>query len=554
MSAGIYVIDPKRLGIAMPATLKDFGAILEKWAGVEGEPNPAFVELARRLEARFPSPEVAGADSVWLSSPVAEAAALTGAIWNLGLPDREMVAAERLIAQAAGALGLIAYDDQVGIGFLPGGAIVPEERRALWEGTLAAIDAGLDIEGETGVKTHVLPALQAILAPLGFKLQPERDGEYFKLVRTLGALRQVVSIRSMRYGRVQLFFAVYHDALTAFWYALAPKAVFEMSAFMLDLEFFHPGPEWIGSWYVSHPHDVRPLVELMQRKVIPLASFCRDLHGLDQLLNDESADAIRTVKGRHISPRRPDGGDGSAGIRDGGRSWGRLFIAHLAGNPRVAEIAAQAAAHAQSADMFREEYVRVVAALPGVAPLAKWRDAAQHRASMRRIPAALLERAPLAKARRLHHYEFSRVLEKAAQADPAAFWSEWSAPGSEARLRELWQARAATLPLEDRLEATGLACGVRAVAGSPGGPVEVLLVEFPPAPNLDETSYLAIARRGELHIVYTFDNEHQLRDRRVVPKFVYTHGPTQTHEFREPRDLGHFLAHIAATFPARAAA
>jgi hypothetical protein len=548
MSATLYIIDPRRHAIPEPRGLADFGAILEKWGGIEDAMNPAFVELARRLEAKFPP----GRDGIWLSSPVQEATQLRTALWNLGLPGTEMLAVQRLVAQSAGELGLIAYDDQVGIGFLPGGRVVPEEMRESWEGSLAAVDSGEDIASESGVVSHVLPALQAVLGPVGFALQGKRDGESYYFVRTLDAIRQQISLRPMRYGEVEMHFGVYHEALKALWHTLHPETAYEMPAYFLDLGFFNPGPDLFPRWFVEHPRDLRTLTELMQRKVIPLANFCRDLHGLDQLLNDESADAIRSPKGRQLGKHRPPGSDGSLGIRDKRRSWSRLFIAHLAGNPRVAEIMAEVDKQFDHRD--EQEYPRMKEALSGIAPLARWRDAAQHHATMRRIPATLLEHSRDPRATRLQHFEVGQLLEAAAAADPAAFMATYAADDGVEKLVRLWDEHGLTLPAEDRLDAAGIGREPRSLPAS-HGPVEVLLVRLPAALKVGEVAFVAVARRRDVLLAYTFRNELALRDGRLVPKFVHTHaGTTSTREHNRPATLDEFLAYIAESFPVPAAA
>ena len=546
MSNGIYIIDPKRHGIALPEALADFGAILEKFAGVQDTVNPAFVELGRRLEAGLPP-------GSWLSSPAREASEVRSALWNLGLPDIEMLAAERLIAESVRELGLIAYDDQVGIGFLPDGRIAPEDMRAVWEETLASVDAGERVDGIGGFGKYVLAPLQEILAPAGFKLEKKANSESHHFVRTLDALRQEITIRPMRYGEIEMHFAVYHDGLKALWKALQPGTTYEIPAYFLDLGIFNPGPDLFPRWYIEHPRDMLPIVELMQRKAIPLANFCRDLHGLDQLMNDDSADAIRSPKGRLPGKHRVPGSDGSVGVRDRMHGWTRFVIAHLAGNPRLAEIKAQVDQLCERRADLRDEFLRVQEALQAVTPLARWRDAAQHRATLRRIPAGLLERPADPRAARLHHFEIGQQLEAAAAADPAAFLATYAGADGDEQLRRLWESHGLTLPEEDRLAADGIGRELRAVSASPA-PLEVLLVRLPAATNVGEMSSIAVARRGGAHLAYTFANEYRLEEGRLVQKFVFTHGGvTSTRQHSQPVGIDDFVAHIAKTFPVPAA-
>jgi hypothetical protein len=546
LSSTIYIIDPKRHAIELPRTLADFGAILERWGGEDDEVNPAFVALGKRLESRFPPPETAGDDSVWLASPAAEAATLGSAVWNLELPREDTIAVERFIAASAGELGLIAYDDQIGIGFLPGGAIVPEDRRALWSESLAAIDSGAVLGGASDVRKLVLATLDTILAPEGFKLLPRKSRHDPTFARTLGPLRQYLSMRIIHDDTCEFTFIVRHDALKAFWEGMYPGSTYEPAAMVVSLDFFHPGPARIGSWVVTSRASVRELVQLMRGKLLPLANLCRDLHGLDQLLNDESADTIRSIKGRLRAPHRRHGTDGSKGLRDDTRYWPRLAIARLAGNPREAEVAAQVDGYYANPEHHRQpEYALVKEALKTLAPLAKWRDAAQHRAALRPIPASLLAREAHPLAARMHHYEVSSQVRVEAEADPVSFWKRYAAPGGDELLVERWNAHGATLPAADRLPAEGVGREVVAppAVGSPA--VEVLLVRFPPSAHVEEMSYLAVGRTGSTYLVYTFENYPWFYNGVIPTLFNRTIGQGRsTRESRERPSVEQFVEYV----------
>ena len=139
MSHSIYIFWQKIDNSPPPRTLADFGALLgryEKLRIEQLEPgwSKMYVLLARELVRRFPwKPEAdrdESDDIVWLNDPVAEAQQLERAVWNFELPweSESFVKVMAHVQLLAKPLNLLLYDDQVGIGFLPDGTMVPLDR------------------------------------------------------------------------------------------------------------------------------------------------------------------------------------------------------------------------------------------------------------------------------------------------------------------------------------------------------------------------------------------------------------------------------------------
>jgi hypothetical protein len=69
---------------------------------------------------------------VWQGDPIAIAQSWAGAVWPFSLPDGDRVAVMRALVDQATALGLVVFDDQLGMAFLPGGQVLPTEMASQW--------------------------------------------------------------------------------------------------------------------------------------------------------------------------------------------------------------------------------------------------------------------------------------------------------------------------------------------------------------------------------------------------------------------------------------
>ena len=291
-------------------------------------------------------------------------------------------------------------------------------------------------------------------------------------------------------------------------------------AFKLDLKFFEPGPDSLHRWYLDRLAQLPAVLALVCGRVLPLAALCCDLHGLDQVLNDAGAEAVRTPY-RNAYPwmGRPAGSDGSRSLRDESRSNAqRLVIAHLNGNPAAAEIADELEAHwRHSSDRRAPKELEALAAVRAVLArtpaLAGWPDMAAWRAALRPIPAVLLTHAVDPRGRRCHCYEVTAALLQGMRQDAAAFWARFARPEGAAELARLWDEIAATLPDAVRIAPDGLGCSLHRVPGKAGeGAIDVVCLRFPPITGLDEDRMLVLARRGEVWGKFRMGYAPQLDD------------------------------------------
>ncbi|MGJ7497239.1 hypothetical protein ACSFA8_19430 [Variovorax sp. RT4R15] len=526
MSSSLYLFDLSRHALPLPTSFEDLESLRQTLQDKPDGKNLRFIEFALRFEDRFPVRAGEAAGRAGSPGPLDRASTVRCAAWHFDLPFVETMPAYRAAVEIAGNLGLIAYDPELGIGFLPDGQVIPAE----FAQSNASVPPPDDtLRGEEEVRAVLAPALARVLASHGFTLEPEPEGSLVRsisLARTLGPVRQRLHVHLMRYEQVSLLFQVEHDACLAVYVAAHGQENHADDALRLNLEFFAPGPDWNHRWKLERRSELAGLLEMVREKLLPLAELSRDLGGLDQLLNDDSADTIRTpYKTAYSWLGRPAGSDGSRSLREECHEHpARLVIAHLNGNPSTPRITEWFDAHYADARQARgrDAYLKLREALASTAPLAHWPDRLAHRASMRTLPRSLLHREFDPRGRRCHHWEVTESLHQALSKDPAQFWGRFAGESGRVELQRLWCEKADTLPPSERIESVGLACRLTTVgAPAQAGDIQVLLLEFPPIQGLGECAVLALARVGETYRRYSMGHYHSLENDTVQTQMAF---------------------------------
>ncbi|WP_162995934.1 hypothetical protein [Acidovorax sp. 1608163] len=523
MPSSLNLFDPDRHALPLPESFAALEAMRELLHARADGKNLRFVEFALRFESLFKDASTAR------PTPLQQADACRRAAWQFDLPTVEEMRAYQAAVEIAGALGLVAYDAALGIGFLPNGQVVPTE---FAQATTPAQPTGKlpwgarppdALRGESEVREVLAPALARAMAGSGFELEaapPDQPGASIVLARRIGAVRQALTVNLMRYEALHLTLCVWHDACTAVLaQALGPRS-HQDTTFELSMEFFEPGPDAQHRWKLERLAQLPAVLTLVCGRVLPLAGLCSDLHGLDQLLNDASADTVRTpYRNAYNWSDRPAGSDGSRSLRDEVFPLAqRLVIAHLNGNPFATDIDSELESHWQHSSYWRapqerEALAAVRAALAHTPPLARWSDVAAWRAALRPIPASLQSRTHDPRGRRCHNFEVTAALHQDLYNNPGAFWARFASPHGAAELSRIWQDRANTLPASERIPPDGLKCHAVTLPGKADeGAIEVVCLCFPPITGLDEHRILALARRGDIWRTYRMGYDHALDD------------------------------------------
>ena len=532
MYSSLYLFDLNRHALPMPASTKDLEALQLALQDKPDGKNLRFIEFALRFEDKFPARAGEGASR----GPLARASAVRHAAWQFDLPSTNTQHAYHAAVEIAGSLGLVAYDPELGIGFLPGGRVIPAGF-----GQSDPNDAPPDdrLRGEDEVIAVLAPALAEAMASHGFALEPEAPTpvQTITLSRTLGPVRQQLVVQLMRYERLDLVFSVQHEACTAVHAVAKTHPRLWPDALRLSLAFFAPGPDASHGWELDRRSQLPGLLAMVCDKLLPLAELSRDLAGLDQLLNDDSGAAIRTpYKTCYSWQARPEGSDGSCTLQERLlEPAARLVVAHLNGNPATPRVAEQLDAHyahvPQASD--REAWVRLREALASTPPLAHWPSREAYRAALRPVPPSLLQRDIDPRGRRCHHWEITTELHQTLMKEPAQFWSRFAGDDGSAELQRMWLEKAATLPAAERVEPSGLACRVIQMAS-----IEVLMLEFPAIQSLDECAVLALVRIGDEYRQCRMVHHHALEDGEVQVVMAFQAEKNAITQRRLPQLLG----------------
>jgi len=554
MPASLHLFDLERHASPLPETFAELEAMRRSHRAKLDRKNLRFVEFALRFEERIAAVRTGRA------APLQQANTCRRAAWRFELPEADAPAAYQAAVEIAAALGLVAYDAALGRGFLPDGRIVPVASAMV----PAAVPAAGAPHGESEVRAVLATALGRAMAASGFtQLIADSPAAPIVLQRQVGPVRQALTVELRRHRRLEMTWRVWHEACTAVFERADGASSGAVAAFELALGFFEPGPVSTHRWQLERLDDLPAVLALVRDRVLPLAGLTEDLHGLDQVLNDASAETVRTpYRDAYGWLGRPPGSDGSRSLRDiSATRLQRLVIAHLDGNPATGDIdrwldAGTPPANDAQPSPARAALEAVRAVLACTPPLATWPDVHAWRAALRPIPELLKASRPDPRGRRCHHWEVTEALRQGLAKDRAAFWNRFAGPQGDAELQRLWRAKAQTLPAEVRVPSDGLACRVRTLRGRAGAAdIDVAWLEFPPIQGLHEERVLALARRGNAWRMYRMGYDHALQEGRMRLRIEYwvRHASGSGHLVKRdflPRELGidEFLQRVRETF------
>jgi len=145
MSYALCVWDPARHA-PLPASHVEALGIMERLRELPDSANPKFARLGVALHACYkalplgdrPSGGVAG---FWGSDPSHDASACAVAVYRVTIPADECFERIAAVVHASATLGLVVYDDEIGMCFLPDGTMYPEDLREGWAFDLAELTA-----------------------------------------------------------------------------------------------------------------------------------------------------------------------------------------------------------------------------------------------------------------------------------------------------------------------------------------------------------------------------------------------------------------------------
>lgn len=100
------------------------------------------------------------------------------------------------MVETATSLGLTVLDEQLGMAFLPGGKVVPDERRALWEGLRREMsESNEPAVTKAGMRKAMATFLREAVTTHGFEHDPANDRADVTFTRSTPAGRQTIDLK-----------------------------------------------------------------------------------------------------------------------------------------------------------------------------------------------------------------------------------------------------------------------------------------------------------------------------------------------------------------------
>jgi hypothetical protein len=186
-------------GRPTPTTLEEAGRSMLELEKTRPGVNPKFIALAQKMieghtySAMYPSGDRAAQDATWLGNPVQQAKELEKAVWAVELPEADRVGMLRFMVDNATGLGLAVFDEQIGMAFLPGGIVLPQAQRALWDGLKEEMASMPAPTTKPQMRKAMLAKVTPIFERHGFEARKSKefDMEFFRTVED-GASQKVV--------------------------------------------------------------------------------------------------------------------------------------------------------------------------------------------------------------------------------------------------------------------------------------------------------------------------------------------------------------------------
>ena len=146
VSYELRIWDPTRHS-SLPADAHDAADILERLQSLADTANTQLEAFGLALIEHYRE-EASGRDApgaleaFWGCDPRWSTAACATAVYRMSLPSDDDAKQIALALDAAAQHGLVVFEDETGVCFLPDGTVFPEDVREMWDSTRAELPAG----------------------------------------------------------------------------------------------------------------------------------------------------------------------------------------------------------------------------------------------------------------------------------------------------------------------------------------------------------------------------------------------------------------------------
>jgi hypothetical protein len=147
----LRIWDPSRHS-PLPASAGEALDLMERLTATSDTRNATLEKFGAALAQCYEdgltdSREPGGLEAFWGNDPRATTASCRTAVYQLSIPFEEPTKQICAVVHAAAGHGLVVFDDENGMCFLPDGTVFPEDAREMWESTVADLKAGPPAKG-----------------------------------------------------------------------------------------------------------------------------------------------------------------------------------------------------------------------------------------------------------------------------------------------------------------------------------------------------------------------------------------------------------------------
>ena len=315
------------------------------WEQPKGQQQPATLQeagvMARALERTGLRP---GANAISflqdLSPELGTVAPDDSPVLVLGVSQSDRLQFIRRAVDAARRRGLTVLDDQLGLVFLPTGAVLPQGQALLWQQVVEQLDGLPPPLTKAAVRRLLRTRLDEVLGPEGF--QAVTDSRFdLELVRQLKGGDQRVCFSIEGAGselRCTVSLTVTHDKVAEIYDKICGTSVPGGAEWSLFLEIADLLGERAGAAFpVAKTSEVEALAATVARVVLPRLNEWKEIGDVDRVVNREARFPLMSKR------------------------FASLIVAALAGNPDFERLAqALRTALAQRREDVRDALERLI--------------------------------------------------------------------------------------------------------------------------------------------------------------------------------------------------
>lgn len=323
------------------------------WEHPAGAPLPASPEEAGALVASLQrTGSRAGGNLVafvrQLPPELGAAAADDSPVMVLGMPGADRLRFIRRTVDVAKAHRLTVLDDQLGLLFLPTGAVLPRDQAPLWGAVVEELDMSPKPLGKAEAEKLLRQHVGEVLAPHRF--QPVKESRFhLDFARPVDGGVQRVQFWISGAGaelRCAVICKVTHERVAEIYDRFCGKNIpggAEWSVMLTLPELLGEDPD--ATFPVANGAAVQALAATIARVVVPRLDEWTDIAGVDRVFNREARFPVMTHR------------------------FASLIVAALAGNPDFERLAeALRAAKASQGEELRAALERLIAFLRDLRP------------------------------------------------------------------------------------------------------------------------------------------------------------------------------------------